>query len=220
MTSVRVSPTRTVTPEAFARLLERLDPNADRAAEEYEKLRRALEKFFDWRGSRSPAECADETLDRLIARLGGGDLVEDVRRFAYGVARLVLLEEQRHHARVPIEAHASLSHLSVDTPRGADDPLPDCFEACLERLPAEARGLVLAYYVSEGQAKIDNRQQLARAAGISSTALRSRVHRLRDRLERCAEACTAMADSHGLDEALRHVTALPDTRDRHHSNGD
>ncbi|MGH9330319.1 MAG: RNA polymerase sigma factor, partial [Vicinamibacterales bacterium] len=49
----------------FARLLERLDPDPDRAAAAYERLRAALEKFFDWHGAWPPEECADETLDRL-----------------------------------------------------------------------------------------------------------------------------------------------------------
>ena len=77
MSHVRAPRIRAITPEAFARLLQRLDPDADRAAAEYEKLRLALEKFFDWRGSRSPDEGADETIDRLVARLGGEGVVED-----------------------------------------------------------------------------------------------------------------------------------------------
>jgi DNA-directed RNA polymerase specialized sigma24 family protein len=211
---------RTITPEAFACLLGRLDSDPDRAAAEYEKLRRALEKFFDWRGSPSPDESADETLDRLVTRLGNADEIDDVRRFAYGIARLVLLEEQRRRARLPMVEHAERSYLPGGTAKAEDDPLHDCFEACLARLPGEARGLVLGYYVAEGQAKIDNRQRLAREAGLSNTALRSRVHRLRERLERCTQQCTATADSRGLDEALRHVTALPDTLERQHSDGD
>ena len=110
--------------------------------------------------------------------------------------------------------------LSVRAATETVDPLHDCFEACLARLPGEARALVLGYYADEKQAKIDHRQHLAHAAGISQTALRSRVHRLRDRLEGCAERCAAMADARGLDEALRHVSALPDTLERHHSDGD
>ena len=220
MSHVRAPRIRAITPEAFARLLQRLDPDADRAAAEYEKLRLALEKFFDWRGSRSPDEGADETLDRLVARLGGEGEVEDVRRFAYGIARLVLLEERRQHARIPMTEHADLSRLSVRAATETVDPLHDCFEACLARLPGQARALVLGYYAGEKQAKIDHRQHLAHAAGLSQTGLRSRVHRLRDRLERCAQGCVATADTRGLDEALRHVTALPDTLERQHSDGD
>jgi DNA-directed RNA polymerase specialized sigma24 family protein len=212
--------TRTITPEAFARLLQRLDPDADRAAAEYEKLRLALVKFFDWRGAWSPDHCVDETLDRLVARLGSDVVVEDVRRFAYGIARLVLLEDRREQARMPMADRADLSHLTVRATPDAVDPLHDCFEACLAQLSGDARDLVLAYYAAEGQTKIDKRQQLARTAGISNTALRSRVHRLRDRLERCSQRCAATAETLGLDQALRHITAGDDTIEKHGSNGD
>lgn len=220
MSHVRAPRSRTITPEAFARFLQRLDPDTVRAAAAYETLRLALEKFFDWRGSWSPAEGADETIDRLIAKVDGGERVEDVRRFAYGIARLVLLEQQRQHARLPTTELEDLSQVP-DTARPKDvDALQDCFEACLGQLPGDARALVLGYYSGERQAKIDHRQQLARSAGISNTALRSRVHRLRDRLERCARQCTATADARGLDEALRHVTTISDTLGERHSDGD
>ncbi len=145
MSQVRAPRIRTVTPEAFARLLERLDADAEKAAAAYEDLRLALVKFFDWRGAWSPDDCADETLDRLVAKLGGDVVIEDVRRFAYGIARLVLLEEKRQHARIPIAEHADLSHLSVPTTPAAANPLHDCFEACLAQLSGDARALVLAY---------------------------------------------------------------------------
>lgn len=219
MSHTRVPRIRTVTPEAFARLLQRLDPDADRAATQYERLRRALAKFFDWRGSTSPDECADETLDRLAARLGDEGVVADVRRFAYGIARLVLLEERRHHARMPAAEYAGLPDLPVATELKFADQIHDCFDACLAQLPDEARALVLGYYIAEGQAKIDHRQRLAREAGLSNTALRSRVQRLRDRLEQCTQQCVATADGEGLDAALRHVMGLRNTLERRHRDG-
>lgn len=216
MSHVRAPRSRSISPEAFARLLRRLDPDPDRAAAEYERLRRGLEKFFDWRGSPSPEECADETLDRLVERLGAEGVVEDVRRFAHGIARLVLLENRRYQARMPTAEYADLSRLPMTPAAGTSDQMQACFEACLARLPGEARTLVLDYYVAEGQARIDNRQRLAKRAGLSHTALRSRVHRLRDRLERCTNQCAATADSQGLDLALRHVAARTDTLERQH----
>jgi len=210
MSQARAPRTRAITPEAFARFLHRLDADAGRAAAAYETLRLALVKFFDWRGAWTPDDCADETIDRLVGKLEGDERVEDVRRYAYGIARLVLLEEQRRHARMPIADEASLANVADDAPHEAD-PLHSCLEACLAQLSADARALVLAYYAAEGQAKIDNRQRLARAAGISNTALRSRVHRLRDRLERCSRRCAAMAETLGLAEALQHIPGSDDT---------
>jgi DNA-directed RNA polymerase specialized sigma24 family protein len=131
-----------------------------------------------------------------------------------------LLDARRHDARMPAAEYAELPHLPVAIKDRSSGEIPDCFEACLARLPDDARALVLGYYVAEGQAKIDNRRRLAREAGLSNTALRSRVHRLRDRLERCTEQCVATADREGLDAALRHVMAFPDTLERRHLDGD
>ena len=210
---------RSITAEEFAIFLRRLDDDADRAAAEYEKLRLALVKFFDWRGAWAPDDCADETVDRLVAKLGGEVQVEDVRSYAHGIARLVLLERRRQQSRIPIAEHADLSGLSVHPSRDAD-PLPECFDACLARLPGGERVLALQYYTAAGQTKIENRRRLARLAGISDNALRSRVHRLRDRLERCAQRCAASAETLGLDEALRHVTADLDTVQQRRADGD
>lgn len=74
---------RSLTTAALGRLLNRLHADTDRAAEEYERLRRSLIKFFDWRGAWPADECADEALDRLALKLEQETAVEDVQRYAY-----------------------------------------------------------------------------------------------------------------------------------------
>src|ERR1043166_9720615 len=93
---------RSVTAVSFTRLLERLHPDRDQAAAEYEPLRRALVKFFDWRGVWPADECADDTLDRLARKLEGTH-VEDVQKYVRGIARLVLLERRRAPKFSPLE---------------------------------------------------------------------------------------------------------------------
>ena len=58
-----------LTPEAFARLLAALDPDRERAGLRYENIRRKLIEFFEARGSNSPADNADETINRVARRL-------------------------------------------------------------------------------------------------------------------------------------------------------
>ena len=171
------------------RLLARLDPDLDRAAAEYENLRRALEKFFDWRGAWPADECADETLDRLVRRLDEGIEVADVRNYAYGIARLVLLEWQRRPSSVSIGPDTQVAAPSAPVVDDDTDRLRECFDGCLTALPADSRALVLEYYVADQRKKIENRRRLARSFGISDNALRSRVQRVRDRLERCVLRC-------------------------------
>lgn len=187
---------RRITTAGLNRLLARLDPDTDRAAAEYERLRLALEKFFDWRGAWPPDECADETLDRLARKLDAAVDVGDVRGYAYGIARLVLLEWRRRPAAVPIE-RAPAMNLLVTAADDAEDRLHVCFDRCLSELPAESRTLVLEYYVAERRTKIDNRRRLARSFHISESALRNRVQRVRDRLERCVQTCLTFSGARG-----------------------
>ena len=174
---------------ALGRLLDRLGPDRERAAAAYEALQQTLVKFFDWRGAWAPEECADETLDRLARKLEEGRPVEDVKSFALGIARLVLLEQwRRPEARLVPAEDARLDELAAPEPR-EDPPRQACLERCLKELTPETRELVLRYYVSEGRSKIDNRRRLAAAMALSDNALRSRVQRVRDRLERCIDKC-------------------------------
>jgi DNA-directed RNA polymerase specialized sigma24 family protein len=170
------------------RLLARLDSDAEQAAAEYERLRRALVKFFDWRGAWPADECADEVLDRLMQRLADHQPVDDVRAFAYGIARIVLLERRRMPQTFPIDAATELVAATV----AAEEPsgLFECFDSCLAAMTQDRRVLIVGYYEGEGRNKIANRRRLARDLGLSDAALRSRVQRLRDSLERCVEECT------------------------------
>jgi DNA-directed RNA polymerase specialized sigma24 family protein len=175
---------------AFASLLKRLGPDAEHAGAAYEALRRALVGFLAWRGAATPEECADETLDRLAARLREGTPVDDVPRFARGIARLVLLE----HWRRPDARRGALEDVRPG-PRAEepdDDNLHECLDRCLAELAPDGRELILSYYVAEGRSRIDNRRRLATTLGVSESALRNRAQRLRDRLELCMARCLSL----------------------------
>ena len=180
-----------MTDAALTRLLTLLDDDVDRAAAAYEQLRRSIEKFFDWHAAWPPEECADETLDRLAQKVAKETPIDDVRRYAHGIARLVLLEWRRRPQLVSIDEghHPATPWPAADA--GGDETLQQCFDRCLAALPAESRTLVLEYYIAEQRTKIENRRRLARSLRLSDNALRSRVQRVRDRLERCVEACTS-----------------------------
>jgi DNA-directed RNA polymerase specialized sigma24 family protein len=180
---------RQIASAGFTRLLERLDPDPDRAATAYERLRAALEKFFDWHGAWPPEECADETLDRLALKLGSGLQIDDLRGYARGIARLVLLEWRRRPVPVSMDQHTE-PVLALPAEETDHQGLMACFDRCLAALPTDSRTLVLEYYVAERREKIDNRRRLAQRIGLSESALRNRVQRVRDRLERCVETCT------------------------------
>lgn len=127
-----------------------------------------------------------------------------MRAYARGIARLVLLEWRR-----PVVVAIDAARALPDLPAPLDDdeePLRACFDRCLAVLPADSRTLVLEYYVEERRRKIDNRRRLARTIGLSESALRNRVQRVRDRLERCVRACTAAATNIGIEAACRNLS--------------
>ena len=182
---------RAITADSFARLLARLDADAERAAREYERLHRALVRFFDWRGALAPEECADEALDRMAQRLEQGVAVESVRNYAYGIARLILLERQRAPTTSSLDDVADVAAVPG---RQADDDarLRACFGRCLETMADEDRSVAMRYYDGERRVKILNRRRLAAALGLSENALRIRVRRFRSKLEQCVEKCVAV----------------------------
>jgi DNA-directed RNA polymerase specialized sigma24 family protein len=187
----------------FTRLLARLHSDPDQAATEYERLRHALEKFFDWHCAWPPEECADETLDRLVIKLATDVRVDDVRAYARGIARLVLLEWRRRPAPISMDESRDYPAASLAVEEDDDQALSSCFERCLSALSDDTRSLVLDYYVDERGAKIDNRRRLARSLGLSESALRNRVQRVRKRLERCVQTCTSAVAGIGLEAAMK-----------------
>ena len=213
-----------LTASALDRLLVRLDPDPSRAADAYEALRLSLTRFFDWRGAHFPDECADETMNRLARRLDEGAAVADIRSFALGIARLVLLEQ----ARSP-QVAAGRAGRAADRAGARRRSRPGAAPArCLENVPGVAAGgrahAHPRYYQDQRRQKIDRRLRLATQLGLSANALRSRAQRVRDRLERCVRACAAgRADDTKPDTAhfsrgdaagdRRHAAALRQTDD-------
>jgi DNA-directed RNA polymerase specialized sigma24 family protein len=180
----------------FNRLLARLHADSGQAAHEYERLRRALIKFFDWRGAPAPDQCADEVFDRLAQKVED-TAVRDVTKYAYGVARLVALEQRRVPAFTSLDEAPQAALVSA-APVDDGDPVRDCFDRCLAELPEESRSLLLRYYEGQQSAKISNRRRLASLFGLTDNALRSRVQRLRDRLEQCVNSCASQPLSQTL----------------------
>ena len=174
---------RTLTPRAFALLLQRLGDDPERGGAGYESLRRALVRFFDWRGAHAPDVCADETLDRLARRLDEDASIEDVRGFAHGIARLVLLEQWRRPRELP--AGVGDERLPAAAPARRRTRARRASSAAWPSCRTTAARSSSSYYAAEGRQKIDGRKRLAAALGVSDTALRNRAQRLRDRLERC-----------------------------------
>jgi DNA-directed RNA polymerase specialized sigma24 family protein len=179
----------------FDSLLSWLDPDPEQAGRKYEAIRTRLIKIFTSRGCREAEDIADETINRVTARVAevAREYSGDPALYFYGVAQKVLLEYGRKTsgrlAHVPVDS-ASIT-LSTPPQVLVEDIEPEyqCLEHCLSRLPPENRGLVERYYQQDKQAKIDHRKMLATELGIALNALRIRAHRIRQTLQRCVVDC-------------------------------
>jgi RNA polymerase sigma factor (sigma-70 family) len=188
-----------ITQEGFDGLLNWLGADRESAALKYEKIRVQLIKIFTCRGCCEADDLADETINRVTARLS--DIAEsysgDPALYFYGVAQKVHLEYLRKKAPVQESSHPSREPGSqTGWTFEPDDEVEReyaCLEQCMDRLPPENRRLVLEYYQEEKRAKIDHRKQLAEQLGIAVNALRIRAHRIRLELQQCVEACLEQA---------------------------
>lgn len=182
-----------VTGAAFDRLLACLDPDRARAGVRYEDLRRALVRFFQWRGVPGAEDRADETFDRVARRLDEGVAIANPGGYCYEVARLVAHEAHKKGAGRTTSLDPR--DLAATAP-SADEALAHevrlaCLESCLAALPGEQRAFILDYYRGDRRGRIDLRRSLAERFGLRRDALANRAQRLRDRLETCVRHCAA-----------------------------
>ena len=170
---------------SFDLLLKWLHPDREEAGRKYELIRRKLITVFASRGCRNPEELADETINRVIAKVDR--IVEtyegDPALYFYGVARNVSREYHKFR-KVPEPAPLADSKTSDSI-----DAELDCLDECMERLLPKNRDLLLEYYQDDKQAKIDHRKSIAERYGLDMNALRIRVHRIRSVVAECTTAC-------------------------------
>ncbi|MCI0488634.1 MAG: sigma-70 family RNA polymerase sigma factor [Blastocatellia bacterium] len=195
-----------LTRDAFNGLLAHFDEDAERAAEKYELARAELIRLFRYRGCNSFDELADETINRVARKIEEGELIsrQELTAYFYGVARNVLREHQRNpeSSAATIEELSPSAHPSEDPEKlmemretqRASERRFQCFEKCIGNLPPETRSLIVSYYEGEEGVKIKNRQRLAREVGITVNGLRIRLHRIREKLERCVSECAGYED--------------------------
>ena len=172
-----------ITQDAFDKFLDWLDSDRDRAGAKYEDIRRRLIRIFTCRGCQGGEDMADETINRVITRMKeiADTYTGDPVYYFYGVARNVHLE----HLRKPVESFPRPIPESLEEKERRDQ----CLELCMKAFVPENRSLVLEYYSKDKSARIAQHKKMAERLGISGTALRLRMHRIRASLHSCVETC-------------------------------
>jgi DNA-directed RNA polymerase specialized sigma24 family protein len=177
-----MKPGKEVTQEKFAGFLEWLSPGGE--GEEYERLHFRLCTFFSQRRCRFPDELADETINRLMLKVGE-EQIENKLAYCYGVAKNVYresLRKERHHVNV--------DEVLVVAPTPAERNVSEeCLDKCLAELPAESQQMILDYFSEVKLAKVELRRRLSQSFEVTQTALRVRVMRTKQKLKLCVQEC-------------------------------
>ena len=132
-----------LTREGLDRFLARLDPDRQRAGEQYQKLHRKLVKLFEWRGAPCAESLADETIDRVIRRMDEVD-IRDVSLYVLGVAQNVLRESHRATTKSTSldELPAGAQLMNSNELAGRFECLDECMNASADK-GTESRHRVL-----------------------------------------------------------------------------
>lgn len=184
-----------LTPERFECLLQQLASDRAEAAERYNRIRSRLIQFLTWERCDDPAHLADEAINRVARRVAEGATISNLTGYFLGVARLVAREGHDRHAR-RLRVLGELARQGRTIAAAEDHPSVEpqeaalrCLERCMRGLDPERKQQLLAYYTGETTARIVQRKRLAVELALRPTALRNRMLRLRERLERCVHSC-------------------------------
>jgi DNA-directed RNA polymerase specialized sigma24 family protein len=168
-----------------------------RAAEKYETLRFKLVNLLTWRGcvESDADDLADQTLDRVAAKIAEGEKVENVQAYAATVARFIALEHKRKRREDAVgdELPETAVTPEIEILEDRDDRM-DCLRECMaETIPNPTdQKIIIGYYDTESNEKNKSaRKRLAESLGMSIGALKVKACRLRDKLERCINDCVA-----------------------------
>ncbi len=185
-----------LTASSFEVLLSRLDADPSAAAAKYETLRVKIAHLHRWRGcvESHADDLADLTLDRVAAKLAGGEVVENLNAFAAAVARFVWLEHSRKNRVDAVGDDLPETPVAPDLDF-LDDPdeRMKCLRRCVaSTLSDDDRRIVVGYYDTDADEKTKNaRKRLADLFGLTLNALKVRACRVRMRLEQCINDCVA-----------------------------
>ena len=86
---------KNLTSESLNLLLARFSEDKRQAAAAYTALRDSLVRFFEIKGDSEPEAAADATLDRTALKVAADTPIDDIRKYSFGIARLIFLERLR-----------------------------------------------------------------------------------------------------------------------------
>jgi DNA-directed RNA polymerase specialized sigma24 family protein len=189
-----------ITAESFALLLGALAVRREgNAAQEYEKLRQKLTRYFRAHSIDSAEELVDTVFDRVALKISADrNLDLSTNSYFLAVARFVLLE----HVNGKRKRTVSLDDDNFNF-EPAIDPLDlaekltariqhelglDAVAECTRRLTPEEMDILQTYDGGSGREKIERRNALAERLGKSKATLIVAISRIRSKIKECVRA--------------------------------
>ncbi len=174
-----------LTSATLAALLKTFSSNEEEAALAYTKLREKLVRYFTLKGINEADDAADTTIDRVASKLDQKIEIEDLTRYAFGVAKNVFLERLRA-SQIENRATAKFYEKSAKNDGAVETSYLEPLRKCFDGLYDDEQKLLFSYFEDLPSDQLfEHRQKLAERQGVSLNTLRNRVSRIRKRLEDC-----------------------------------
>jgi DNA-directed RNA polymerase specialized sigma24 family protein len=172
--------------ESFEKLMEWLDSNREEAVAKYERIRVRLIRYFVCNGCGDADEhLADEAFNRVMKKLERGEIpapfTGDKVLYFLAFARNIRREHVNNRIRP-----------DIPEPMWNTEAVENesfCLDECVRILGEEDRWLAIEYYRFDKTTKVAHHKALAGQFGVGLPGLRTRIHRVRERLRPCIEEC-------------------------------
>lgn len=180
-------------PEAFRALLARLDADEANAAKKYQQLRDNLVRHcFKAHEFLRADELADQTLDVLAKKMSSEEIAK-LDSYAFKILDNLLANHSRRRPTVllaeNIPARDNPERTVIEKIDGKQKV--ECLLQCVDRLSATERWLLFAYFPHEKCNLDERRRQIAIKLGIEVGTLRTRMNRLRTKVQKCYKNCVS-----------------------------
>lgn len=170
----------------FDTLLNWLSEDREKAGEKYEEIRNSLVRLFELKGCSDSQTLADETINRLTAKIHTLELKDNIKPIAVflGFAKNIYLENLRQKES---QFEPDLYRIKAEKDSTNNEYL-DYLEECLKKRSTQERELILAFYEKDKSEKLEQRRKLAEKLKIAAGTMHTRVHRIRLSLQKCIES--------------------------------
>lgn len=180
-----------LTAKDFDAMLALFSLDREEAGEKYEQMRSGLERYFHFKGCADSRALADETINRVAAKIDTFDPSRNIRpaSYFYGFASNVLMEYRRNASRELSLSENQCSAGITVTEERAVEAESDCLQKCLEKLSAPEKEMIVDYYKAEGYQRNEMRRQMYESLECTAAALYTKIFRIKATLRGCIENC-------------------------------